>query len=935
MPTKTDRILSTLPETFRALPKPTALYSLVDAFGNELQGAENSLAAIMLAHWVDHADRRAELIRDLACIAALYGLAPRGAAPVGGLPAGNSASCPPLVSDETVEEFREHLKRYIRTFLEGTATVQGVLRVAAEALALRIADAYPDLDTWWSRKSDVVLSMEPRREDAAQLLFGVESLAAAGQGGQPARLTGAPDLGGGVDLRTRHVLRVALDGGNSVDVDLWTGRAGLGDRRRMPFPVPGKDPLQGGPGATAATARIADLSAATLDEIAAVLNGALSSPVASHDGSHLILTSPSSGADSRVEIQRLLNRQRRRFVTRAFVTDEASQAIFGFITGKAVGKAATRARVEGKTDLSRGVDLRQARFLRVGIDGLPPIDVDCAQKAERPRVALPDEIAAALESVLGSGIASHDGRHLVLTSPSTGAGSRITLGAAPADDARALLLGDTPLVATGSNPAPAVLTGKVDLLAPVNLAERPVIRLAVDGGPPVDLDVGGPFPESTSLQELASRINAVFPGMASATEDDRLSLASPTAGEGSSLEILPLRSLDLVEYPPHTVEEPGRPVHHGDGWTRENGGAAEGEMIVEWSAPQGVFGPGLANLTDGWGIRVLTVIRPGGKVLLWRDAMGDLCTEAVTADGESHPLPESSIVYGPLSPEESEESVESRLMTIPGGRSRWLALDCAAPRFDQARFNGAEALFAGGVCRERGLFNVSRFTGNPGQAKAAVFAPAPALPDPPVNLQTWWRNYRPGAFMIELPEDLPEAFGGRFNQARFGKAGDSPEVYEGVVMEPDTDPDYLVTRVNAESTLVTASFVDRVPLGWEGYLLPLSRPRVRKLTGGRDQEPARLYLAEDDVPGFIELKARQPGAWGNGIAVTARKAGPARFQLTVGYQGARFECARQVVLGTPLAALAEEVLRPGPVGLLQARAAGVAVQATRRRTEGA
>ena len=77
MPTKTDRILSYLPGTFRALPRPTALYSVVDAFGSELLKAENSLAALMLAHWVDHADEGAEFIGDLACIAALYGLSPQ------------------------------------------------------------------------------------------------------------------------------------------------------------------------------------------------------------------------------------------------------------------------------------------------------------------------------------------------------------------------------------------------------------------------------------------------------------------------------------------------------------------------------------------------------------------------------------------------------------------------------------------------------------------------------------------------------------------------------------------------------------------------------------------------------------------------------------------------------------------------------------------
>src|SRR5579859_192054 len=175
MPTKTDRILSYLPGNFRALPRPTALYSLVDAFGGELQQAENSLAALMLAHWVDYADQGAEFISDLACIATLYGLAPRGVTQNAQAP-GTQATCPPqLASDESVEEFRDHLKRYIQTFLDGTVTVQGILRVTAEALGLHIADKYEDMDTWWGRKHDELITVEPRGEDAAKLLFGVET----------------------------------------------------------------------------------------------------------------------------------------------------------------------------------------------------------------------------------------------------------------------------------------------------------------------------------------------------------------------------------------------------------------------------------------------------------------------------------------------------------------------------------------------------------------------------------------------------------------------------------------------------------------------------------------------------------------------------------------------------------------------------------------
>ncbi len=59
MPTKTERILALLPGTFQASAGPSALRALADAFGSELLAGENSLAAVMRAHWVDHADKGA------------------------------------------------------------------------------------------------------------------------------------------------------------------------------------------------------------------------------------------------------------------------------------------------------------------------------------------------------------------------------------------------------------------------------------------------------------------------------------------------------------------------------------------------------------------------------------------------------------------------------------------------------------------------------------------------------------------------------------------------------------------------------------------------------------------------------------------------------------------------------------------------------------
>src|SRR5215212_5176474 len=173
MPTKTDRILSYLPRTFQTVPRPKALYAVADAFGNELLRGENSLAEIMLSHWVDFADKNAEEIDDLERMASLYGLAPQRDQDGDDL--------------ETVEEFRQHLKHYVRTFLEGTVTVQGVLRVTAEALGLLIEDDYDQLDTWWTRNDDSIVTIVPRGDDAAELLLGVTAAKVAGTDARGAR----------------------------------------------------------------------------------------------------------------------------------------------------------------------------------------------------------------------------------------------------------------------------------------------------------------------------------------------------------------------------------------------------------------------------------------------------------------------------------------------------------------------------------------------------------------------------------------------------------------------------------------------------------------------------------------------------------------------------------------------------------------------------
>lgn len=1458
MPNKTDRILSYLPHTFRALPKPTALYAVADAFGNELLSAENSLADVMRAHWIDHADKSAELIRDLACIAALYGLAPRGVS----LDSQSSIglkTCPPLPADESIEEFREHIKRYIRTFLDGTVTVQGVLRIVAEALGIRIADNYAQMDTWWTRGKDDLITIVPRGEDAARLLFGfdigtvsgdparnaqvtgtidlssptdlrgasmlrlkidtaapvtidlasrIPNLAAAtldqvvsaintalgkpiadhdgkhltlassldgstsrleiqeveldagprllglspltcqGSDAQAARVTGAVDLGGGVDLSETRYLRLLVDGTHIAEIDcagstalvttldeivaainaefgfdiashdghflmltsqttgfnssitiqapaaqgaaqslfgsvplFHVGRDAqpaevvgtrdlslgmdLSDRASINICVDngpliivncaGADPAHtllpeivnalnselGGTVAshdgrfirltsptTGATSKIAfeplppdedateiifgiapriylgqagthaqlvghaDLSAGvdlgakhmiqvafdggasvevnarsqatnlrnvTLDELVAAVNVTLGQSLAAHDGKHLTLTSPISGADSRLSIKPLETTLHRRFVTRAFITDEAAQAVFGFIKKEEHGKGAIRARINGENDLSRGVDLRDAHYLRIAVDGQPAREIDCATHSPRPRLAMPDEIVTAINDVLGVGVASqdgsritlnstiegsesriafevprsedasnvllgvepitvrgsdatrvnfvgmvdlsanvdlsvvshvkigvdsespveitcagadpaqttlneivmainvalgkvvarHDGKrislasslngansriefaapdqpdatwmifgitaprsyhgadpkpariigirnlsggvdlrvtwflrlvingqspqnvdcaagavdpshtsidevvtainqelgstvassdgvHLILTSPTVGVSSRLDLQLYASGDARTQLFGKVPKVTTGEAPVPAILTGEVDLLSPVNLNERQVIRLAVDDGRPVDIDISGAAPEITFLDEIIAKINEAFPdfpNFASATDDDRLKLTSPTAGGNSKLEVLPLRALEMIEYPPEMIENPPLQVQHGDGWHIDNEGAAEVDIDVEILAPHGAVGVMLVNRVESWGIRLRVVILPGEKIHLWREP--DTKVQAVLTDinGDVHAIPASDILIESIG---AQDWLAERALRLPLGKSDWTYMDCDGARFNRDHFN--DAYFAGGSCYERGVFNISRFVSRGNKIDPVVFSPTPPLSDAPVEISIRWPRHRQGTFVVNLPSDLPEQFGGRFNTARFGGGVDAAETYEDVVTEPANDSNHWVQRL-AGSNLVEAHIVPRVPIGFQGMAIPFRYPRLRTLIGGTDIEPARLYLAEDDVPGFIELRAREPGAWGNAIGVIARQAGPARFDVTVAFQGGHFENARQVALAGriftpdeyPLAALAEELLKPGPVGVLQAKAAGVHADVIRER----
>ncbi len=626
MATKTDRILGYLPGTFLAAADPSALRSVAGAAGNELQAAENSLAAVMRAHWVDHADRGAHQIDDLARIAALYGLAPRRA---------NGEA-------EGVEAFREHLKRYVRTFLDGTATVEGILRVTAEVLGLILDDA--PLDGWWLP-------------------------------------------------------------GNEVQIDAAPGGAGQ-----------------------------------TIS---------------------------------------------RRFVTRATFADEAARTLLGFVSRAAQGTAATHARLAGRRDLSRGVDLSAGSRLRLTVDGGPVVVADGA--GARPRTTLLGEVTKAINLALQAAtpglpdVAFDAGGFLALVSPTAGPASRIVLvpPAVGETDIRRTLFGAAPDVATGSAAAPAAITGEADLLSPVDLADRPWLRLAVDGGAPFAVQVAGAAPGKTFLDEVVAALNAQAAGRrhrhcrrpAAPHLPDRRG-GEPDRGPAAALPGGPGVSAGARLGPLHGA--PRRPADDPRARRRRRLGngrdpAAARRLRAGAREPRRRLGGA------GLGSPSPRARRRGSGSKLYG---GKLRAARVAADGTLTALPDAAVLVRPLA-----AGLALPPLSLPRGRSQWLYLDGGGSRFDAARFNAAR--FAGPPSEAPGVFDVSRFHPAPGPLQA-VFAGAGDPAAPAAEVTVGWQSHRPGAFVVNLPADLPARFGGRFGTARFGAA--IPETFPNVVLGPAGDP---------------------------------------------------------------------------------------------------------------------------------------------------
>ncbi|HET6230384.1 MAG TPA: hypothetical protein VFE05_09985, partial [Longimicrobiaceae bacterium] len=471
MATAIDRILDLLPHTFRARPRPTALHSLADAFGGELLSAGNALAEVLRAHWADHADRGETEILDLALIAALYGLKPREAP----------------FPEEPVEEFRDHLKRYVRTFLDGTSTVRGVLRVTAETLGLRIDDDEAHMDAWWRRADDSVTAVLPLLDDAARAVLGFARAEAAGTESTPAILAG-PVLPAAIDLRGHSTLVLSADAGGETEVDL--------------------------------AAAVADPSQATLAEVVAAIEAALPGVASAGDG-RLVLRSPTAGAAGRLEVHDH--------------PADAAPVLLGLAPRGYRGRPEATARIVGAHDLSLGVELGGARYLRGVVDRATTIEPDL-DPARTGTVALQDVIDAINHEVPHLA-AEADGR-LVLASRAPGAAGSLAVQAPAAHDAAGVLLGPAARVAVGRDPSPALLRGLADLSDGLALPPGMRLRVEVDGGPAVDVDLSALAGPEVDPNAVAQLLSAALAPAACAFDGRFLRLVSAERGTAGTI-VLP------------------------------------------------------------------------------------------------------------------------------------------------------------------------------------------------------------------------------------------------------------------------------------------------------------------------------------------------------------------------------------------------------------
>jgi hypothetical protein len=727
-----------------------------------------------------------------------------------------------------------------------------------------------------------------RARDALKRLLDVPPQEVRGEDAGRVVFTGTVDLARGLDLVADARVKIGVDGAAAVDIPL---NHGVAPARK------------------------------TLGELVAAINGAVGTAVARHDGRFLTLTSQQRGAASSLQFE-------------VPSGTDATRLVFGIAAPRSYqAKEATQATIAGKS-LQDHVDLTLERFLRISVNGQPAKLVDCGAKAadEKELANLPlDQVKDAINQAV-NGVAHLSDNHLVLRSPTKGSASRIRVEPHVAGDAQARLFGDVPVETRGQDATPAEVVGDVRLLGPVDLRTREKMLIAIDGGPPTEVDVAGPAARQAVLTDIVDAINEALPGIASATIDGQLRLQSPSAGAESRVEVLPRRHLELTEYPPTPASQvTSGLVGHGDTIVVRNQGVADSTVRVEVLSKHGTVAPALVNHAAGQRIDLDVILRPLESAVI-EPADSPSRVRVVRRSPYAPPLVLGihDVTIRKIGAPRAVAPLE-----LPRGVSHWTFLECLGPRFDATAFN--EDAYPDGARRTVGMFDIGRLDGQ-AEVDQSVFAPVP-LPPASAGLRFDWQSHRGGALELGLPAELAPVFGGRFNEARFGigveidPATSTPrprrEILPGVVFEPrpDTgrvDTNYIVTRLSGFTLFEASDSSFVVPLGFVGHVVPFRKPRF--FTLGSATEPAKLYLVEEASGAVVELKAASPGTWGNAISVGVRPDGPGRYQLEVAFAGDRFESARAAVLGT-----ADDAKGTSVPGILQAKAAGVSAQVTRDR----
>ncbi|MDD1750046.1 MAG: hypothetical protein LUO89_09235, partial [Methanothrix sp.] len=781
----------------------------------------------------------------------------------------------------------------------------------------------------------------PSVPDATKSVFGISPPRTYhGQSETNAVVIGRLDLSGGIDLKREYMLRISIDGSPSRDVDC--------------------------------APRVAGKEKATLDEVVQTINAVLPG-TATSIGGHLVLSSSLNGPSGSISLDH-------------YTSGDARSVLLGAVDGAAAGKDATPAVLTGDIAPTGPADLSERRIIRLSLDGGRPWDIDVA--GADPSRTFIDEVATALNASIGSQVAdiSDEGK-LRITSLSAGLGSRVSLLPLryleiieyppvqtkwPGDHSISVHHGESWSV---ENRGAADVFAGIDLVAPsgisgpafVNLSFGWQIRLFValgvgdavrirrssEGGVSVSLissdGTARPLPDDRILVgPIGSQVWVPFQGERTVAGRDgepaeiqlnnpnassilRLKAGGSGAGGALTVSVTPsdLAAIDSSRYGGLLT---GRVVATPEGFDLVNASGGAIAHLRSAKDPSRYVGRTVAvkgELYSDTGLMIAERIEEIFDVALRSGKPPELYS-GVTIGLGSGPISLLTLVNSRSSLARALEEDKGTVLALPRGRSMWRYMDCHSARFDMANLD--ESRFAGGLCFDRAIFNVSRFAGLPGEIVCAVFVGAADPAKPGVDVSLVWADHRPGCFIVNLPADLHTRFGGSFNGMRLG--GGTPETYPGSVVEPVGDPRYLVRLLDG-SKLVRADRAPRVPLGWEAVDMPFKDP-VR-LKGGDEGTFARVYLTEEGIEDFIVISSIEKGDRGNGIAITARRGGLAIYDVSVTYEGGLFENARATAMGVgpnieTLPCKKGMGEPPEPVGILKAKAAGIQASVTRDRT---